>query len=577
MNQETIIKELRSWMKAENTDFLLLNATDEYLNEYISLEENSRYYITGFTGSTGDVLVTQNNVYLFVDGRYHLQSDDECNKKIITVVKVGIDKSLQAAIIETILELSESNQSLGIVSCKISFSSFKNLKKAVLEKEIRIKEFDLDPVEKFYKNNDTAQTTKLRAISEEISGVAAAKKLQQVINKLSEQDLNALILTKLEEIAYLTNLRGNEIPFSSSFKSKAIIYNGKCTIFCEPEKISEEIKSDLKGSFEFEKSELFNEYLKSLSDKRQINVAFNPVSCNLLTYRQLESIGFNLVEIDLTPIAEMKSVKNPAEIRHMQECFRKTDIVVSRAITWLNQNLEKGVKVSEKDLAEKVKQLFCEEGAFSLSFGVIAASGRNTAFIHYTNPNPEKQIQNGELVLLDCGGYFEGGYATDITRTFLAGNTDKDLSKEKEVYTRVLKAFLNALHCLITKNTTGFDVDKKARDIIDEFEDKAFKFAHGTGHGVGIAVHEAPPRISPAEASRTELKEGMVFTIEPGIYNCDWGGVRLENTVTVVKENNQLKIKTLGRKSFDEKLIDYNLLSKQETKWLKDYQKKALG
>ena len=164
--------------------------------------------------------------------------------------------------------------------------------------------------------------------------------------------------------------------------------------------------------------------------------------------------------------------------------------------------------------------------------------------------------------MLDCGGYYEGGYATDITRTFLAGNDAKSDSLQKRVYTTVLKAFLNAYHLDIDEYTTGFDIDQKARSIIEENKPEGFLFSHGTGHGVGISVHEYPPSISPGELSKKPLKEGMCFTIEPGIYNDDWGGVRLENTVFLSKINGILKLQSLSKVSFDEKLIDFDMFSR---------------
>ncbi|HBG49314.1 MAG TPA: hypothetical protein DDW90_07410 [Cyanobacteria bacterium UBA9971] len=295
---------------------------------------------------------------------------------------------------------------------------------------------------------------------------------------------------------------------------------------------------------------------------------------NLSDCRKLERLNHKLIEVKESPIAQMKAVKNKQELEHFRECFLKTDIVVNRAICWLNQNLEKEISISEKDFSDKVKSLFFEEGAVGLSFETIAASGKNTAFIHYTKADPEKIIKSGELVLLDCGGYFEGGYATDITRTFLAGGLRAEAGKkQKEIYTRVLKAFLYGINFELEENTTGFDIDKKVRNLINQDKPEGFNFSHGTGHGVGISVHESPPRLGPSETSKTKLLSGMVFTIEPGLYCEDFGGVRIENTVTL-SEN---KIKSLTKAKLDDNLINYELLTEQEKVWLENYQKQSIG
>ncbi|MFH0703147.1 MAG: M24 family metallopeptidase [bacterium] len=556
INHKVIIDKLRLFMKSKNLDFFIVNSTDEYLNEYVDLSENSRYILTGFSGSTGNALVTRENIFLFVDGRYHLQADNETDKNLITVVKLGINTSFQAALSEKITELSQPNQKIGFVSSKISYFCFKELSKTFSDKNFECCEFEYDPI--LNECRSTPYTHPVRHISTEYTGLTAEEKLNLTIKELDNADI--LVLTKLDEIAYITNLRGNEIPYNSTFKAKAIINKNqnKCLIFTDLEKITKDIQAKLGKIFEFRQENTFIDYLnKNLSLDLPVNIDFNPYSTSLYIYRQLENTKNNLVEFTTNPISEMKSVKNNAELNHIQLCFKKTDIVINRAISWLNQNLEKKAKISEKDFADKVKILFLEEGACDLSFETIAASGKNTAFIHYTNPDPQKYIEMGELVLLDCGAYFEGGYATDVTRTFLAGGTKASPDpKAKQIYTKVLKALLYGLNMEIDENTTGFDIDKAVREILTKDIDESFKFSHGTGHGIGILVHEAPPRLGASDICKTKLKPGMCFTIEPGLYNDDWGGVRLENTVTIVKDNSKMKIKSLTNCKFDENLIN---------------------
>ena len=177
-------------------------------------------------------------------------------------------------------------------------------------------------------------------------------------------------------------------------------------------------------------------------------------------------------------------------------------------------------------------------------------------------------------MLLDCGGHFEGGYSTDITRTFVKGVPS---AMQKKVYTTVLKMFLNAYHYPVTNRTTGFTLDAVARKIHRQSGLKDFNFNHGLGHGVGINVHENPPTISCSAAGRRVLKKNMVFTIEPGLYKAGFGGVRLENSVYLTEKNGKLKIESLSCVPFQKEAVDFSLLNAQEKKWLEQWNNKAFG
>lgn len=548
-----MLNKLRTFMNNESIKLFLVSSTDEYLSEYVSLEKNSRYLITGFSGSTGDALVTKENVFLFVDGRYHLQAEKETDPEVVTVVKVGLDKSPTKALYEKLTELTQHGDKIGIVATKTRCSGFKELQKIFEEKpDIIIAEYEFDPV---LPEQERDKPKKLKYVPPEIAGKTRRDKLEQVKKYKHDNDIDLLLVTNPEEIAYLTNLRGMEIPFSSSFRARAAIYRGKLHVFREENKLSK--------------------FLENISPK---NVYFSPGTTTLSVYRKVEKLSDKLVEVKESYISELKSIKNHAELAYMKECFTKADIVMNRISCWLYQNLEKGIPITEKDLSDKIKSFFHEEGATGLSFEPITASEKNTAIIHYTKPNPEKQINIGDLVLIDCGAYFEYGYATDQTRTILAGGSAAKASKlQKHVYTAVLKALLSGLKLEINENTTGFDLDKRVREVVEANKPEGFSFSHATGHGIGLPVHEAPPRIGPAEASKVPLKPGMCFTIEPGLYCDEAGGVRLENTVTLVEENAKRKIKTLTRAGFDENLIDYSMLTEQEKTWLDEYNKQKAG
>lgn len=263
-------------------------------------------------------------------------------------------------------------------------------------------------------------------------------------------------------------------------------------------------------------------------------------------------------------IKEMKAIKNEAEIAHFKKNFERTDKVVNKAF-----ELVKSTKnLTELELSNEVEKEYLKQGAKQLSFKTILAAGSNSSVIHYSHPSDKVKIKEGDFVLLDCGGHFEGGYSTDITRTFIKGEPSY---LQKKVYTTVLKMFLNAYNYNVTNRTTGYTLDSAARKIHRQSGLSDFNFNHGLGHGVGINVHENPPTISCGTSGKRVLKENMVFTIEPGLYKAGFGGVRLENTVYLTKKEGKLKIQSFSHVPFQENAIDYNLLTNQEKDWLKQW------
>ncbi len=580
-NTEKILKRFQTFLKKEKLDLFVVNSTDEYLSEYVDMQSNSRYLLTGFSGSAGDMIVTQEEAMLFIDGRYHLQAENEVNPELVSLIKVGLGTSPQRVLYEKLAELCGiNNTNIGIVSSKTSCAGFKELLKNLEGRQnIKIFEYEQDPIAKIAGIKEKTKTGGvLRYIPEEISGTTPENKLESVNKYKTENNIDLLLVADLANIAYLANLRGAEIPYSSCFKAKSVIFRGKAYIFTDLNNLPVEIIDNFSEKFVFQQEKDFEGFIKNLSKEQVANVYYHPGSTTLAVFRKVEKLADKVVEIKESFISSLKAIKTRQEMGYMAECYLKTDIVVNRVICWLNQNLESGEKISEKDFSEKVKSLFKEEGAVGLSFEPITASGKNTAFIHYTHPDPEKAIKPGDFILLDCGAYFEGGYATDQTRTFLAGGgfaTAEEL--QKTVYTSVLKGFLHGLNLEIKENTTGYDLDNAVREVVDSCKPEGFSFSHATGHGVGIPVHEDPPRIGPSESSKIPLKAGMVFTIEPGLYNESYGGVRIENTVTAVKEDGSIKIRTLTKAPLDENLINYDMLTEQEKIWLKDYNRFKIG
>ena len=477
-------------------DYLLVNATNEYLVEYPSLSENARYTLTGFSGSTGDALLAQDKIYLFVDGRYHTQADMEA-KEGVTVVKLQLGQKQD----DEIKKLIKPDKVLGIVSKKVSQSRLEGFK------GINIKLLDKDPI---------------NAHTEPHNEVPSKADEPKVLNT------KPAYFSNLEEVSYLTGMR----DFSKDNSAK----------------IWQKLFVDEKGQRLFEDSKDAEEFLKNyegelLVDKTTIN-----------------AYDYSLIKHPIhrpSPVKTMKAVKSDKEIEAYKKAFERTD----KAVAAIREYIESNDNLSEYDISSRLREEFIKHGAKSLSFNSIVAINQNSALAHYAKNSKDVILKDGSLVLIDCGAYYESGLATDITRVFVKG---KPSDLQKQVYTTVLKAFLNAFHSNLK---TGFEIDTLAHSILDNAVE-GFTFGHGLGHGIGINVHEAPPNLSQNEIAKTEIQDNMTFTIEPGLYNPKHFGVRLENSC--YKKDG--KIHSFVKMGYEGKLIDLNLLSEQEKEWLKEFE-----
>ena len=512
---------LREFLKTERLDALLVNSTNEFLVEYNSLSENSRYTLTGFSGSTGDAVVTADKIYLFVDGRYHIQADEEVNHDFVTVVKLQSGETFNSALFERLPKGSV----LGVVAKKNSQFRVENF-----EKNYTVKLLDVDPLEKVADTKDE----RIEDIPFKFTGKKSEEKISELRKNLAEND--AILVSNLEEVSYLFNKRDFSTPFSSKILRRAIIFPDRAELFSRTD-------------YEKFQSALLSVKGRVFVDKKSVNA------------RDFALIKDKAVEFEKSPIAWMKSVKTEAEIEHYKDCFARTDMAV-RAI---RDYIENNDGISEFDIAQKLEEYFYKFGAKSLSFNSIVAKDKNSALAHYSKSSKDEIIQDGSLVLIDCGAYYGGGLATDITRVLVKGEPSE---LQKRVYTTVLKAFLTAFNTPVTAGVTGVELDKKAREIFDQNPIDGFVFNHGLGHGIGVSVHEYPPNLSSNELAKVELKENMCFTIEPGLYRENFFGVRLENSCYLKDE----KIQSFVKMNYEKKLIDFSALTEQELAWLKDFE-----
>lgn len=610
-----VLAAIRSEMNQEKLDILLVPCTDKYLNEYVPLYDNPRYFASGFSGSAGDMIITQEKAYLIADGRYHTQAEQETNPDLITLLKLPLSESPEDRIIKTIAALVNDGAShqkktiaLGFDGQRISVAQLRNLQNQLKSLPIHwhptSRNLVLDNLPTMEK---PPPPYPIRKLDIQLTGKESQEKLQELSREMKEKKLDAYFISRLEEIAYLTNLRGFEIPYNLTYKAFAYFIQWDhlfhLFVFTDTKKIpksiqkkSSQVISYIPSTYLFEGlqwliktktpaalkenkttgiqnilSIVQSSEWKDFFNQKEMTLGYDHHSLNYSVYTILEKLmekrgGLTHVS---SLIAPKKAIKTTAEIHGMKYSFARSDRMFRKLIKWVNECMIEEEKISEKDISDKVFELFNENGALALSFQTIAASGTNSAMIHYTNADPEKWIKPGDLILLDAGAYFENGLATDCTRTFIAGGDKvQPTLEQKRIYTMVLQASLSSLMSIFPYSTPSGYLDAFTRKTLYQHK---LDFNHGTGHGVGINVHESPPRIRPGSVDK--LQPNMVFSIEPGIYIEGWGGVRIENIVVVRQHQDDpdwLYLEILTKAPLDNNLIDWENLTQEEIQFIKN-------
>ena len=358
-----------------------------------------------------------------------------------------------------------------------------------------------------------------------INSSLSIEKIQSYLYEYLPEDI---VITNLEEVSYLTGYRDFSKDCSSKIWAKLVINNNDIILFTD--------------------NEACETYLKNFDGELIVDKA----SINAWDYSLIKQPVHKKSEIKL-----LKSIKTDSEIEAYKKAFERTD----KAVLAIRNYIESNDNLSEYDIASKLREEFIHYGAKSLSFNSIVAINQNSALAHYSKNAKDVILNDGDLVLIDCGAYYEDGLATDITRVFVKGSPSE---LQKQVYTTVLKTFLNAYHL---NAKTGFEHDELAHKLLDNAI-SGFVFSHGLGHGIGINVHEAPPALNQSEIAHTEIKDNMTFTIEPGLYNPEHFGVRLENSC-YRKNGKNCSFVQMG---YEGKLINHSLLTEQEQEWLKEFE-----
>lgn len=565
---------LRDRMKSRGIDALLVRATDAYLNEYVPEDESLRAFITGFTGSMGDALLTLDRAILFVDGRYTLQAEQEAPD--FERVEVPLGKPIEAAWIEAMGQIADQGvRVLGVETDRVPVSTMQDLRAACQTKGMEIVPTLPSLVGELRAEMLGATKSskgKVWTVDPSLSGRSVKDRIELAAAAMDHAGVDGFVVIPLDELAWIANLRGDHFPYQATFRAQAAVLRDQVLLAADPKTLQKNQvpESQLRWVGE---GRLVAAIREQMATGKTLTLGYAPGSTPESVRAELAEAGVRLVAMD-SPFAAVRTHKTAAELQHMAHAFARADDVVKKLQAWLSGGVSRGESITEADVAAKVKQLFKRSGAWGLSFKVIPAVGAHGAVIHYSKPDANTPIRAGDMFLLDTGGYYEGGYATDLTRTFLVGRGAVQASAEqKKIFTLVLKGAIAGMSARLPKGTLGEQLDAIVRDPIWR---AGYNYAHGTGHGVGVNVHEFPPRVAPGV--RWPLQIGHVFSIEPGIYLNGFGGVRIENLVTLVQDPqdaNFMRVRPLTFSPLDARLIERSMLTAHEKAFLKWFAEQA--
>lgn len=557
------VAAVRELMRAQGIDAVIVRSTDRYLNEYVPLEESTRAWLTGFTGSMGDALLTLDQAWLAVDGRYYLQGDQETAGTPFTVERVPLGASIRTSLFGLVKKVALAG------ARRIAYEPDRFALKELDELAALLQPTGAELVPTRPSLIEQARgpveepERPIRGVDEAAVGLTVADKVARAREALERHDVQAFVVQHLDELAWVTNLRGDDFPYQATFRGVGLLTREAVLLAAAPSRIPADVLAARGAALRLVDPADWSAALPAGG-----RVGYDPDAVTADVVQTIRARGATPVPMP-SPLSALKAKKNEAELRAMRAAFARADAVVEAAQAYVHARVDAGEPVTEADLAAEVERLFRASGATGLSFKVIAAAGKNGAIIHYGTPDPERVIREGELVLLDTGAYYAEGYATDLTRTFLAGSRATATPEQKRYFTLVLKGAIAGMSARLPVGARGDQLDAITRAPLWA---AGLDFNHGTGHGVGINVHEFPPRVSPNGGAK--LEEGHVFSIEPGVYLPEFGGVRIENLVTLAPAPGLpgfLDVVPLTTSLLDERLFDQELLTDAERAWLANY------
>ena len=573
-NPREKLAALRHEMATHGLDGFFVPRVDEFQGEYVPARAARLEWICGFTGSAGHAVVLKDKAAFFTDGRYTIQARDEVDAKDFEIYSVSEGQlptpTLSAgAWIEKNLP---AGAKFGIDPWIHTPNDVKRLRDTVEKAGGTLVFVDSNPLDAAWKDQPDAPLTPAVAHPLKYAGKSSEEKRRDLAKALSEKDANALAITLPEEICWLLNIRGGDVPCTPFTLSYALAHqDGTIDWFIDARKVPEDTKEWVGKDVRLHGLAEFSTYLALLAGQKK-KIWLDPAAAPVKA-QDIISLNGGTVYAERSPLQLMKAIKNETEIKGTIAAHIRDGAALTRFIAAISKQgaAAKFDEISASDLLEKIRAE--GENFRGLSFDTISGAGGNGAIVHYrSTPRTNKPLTAGPIYLVDSGAQYLDG-TTDVTRTLCVDNVTPEM---RDHVTRVLKGHIQVAMSIFPEGTTGDKLDVKARAALKEV---GLDYAHGTGHGVGsyLSVHEGPCGISP-RSTTVPLLPGMVISNEPGYYKEGAYGIRIENLVTVIdtgKKDAEGKrlfgFRTLTLAPIDRNLIEPALLTAEERQWLNDY------
>ena len=563
------IISLRKSMKSNGLDAYIIPSNDIHQSEYVADHWKCREWISGFTGSAGTIVITDTSADLWTDSRYFLQADAELADTEISLCKP--QNRFAPEHIEKLTNQLPEGSVVGIDGDVCMIGQFERYQKILQKSKIELNTSH-DLFDEVWTDRPTAPSDPIFVHDIVYAGKSCADKLTDIRSEMKDKGVDHHLVTTLDDIAWIFNIRGTDVEFNPVAVAFAMISTTNCTLFIDHSKVSKEIETSLQeAGVNLKSYDDITATLTSIPSDDVILVDRSSCAVNLYNAIQCK------IKSGDTISTAMKGRKNEVELGHISNAMAKDGAALANTFYWMEQAVKNGETISEADVADKLAHYRSKmEGYQGESFPAIVGYRGNGAIIHY-RPMHETcaDLRPESIILIDSGGQYLDG-TTDITRTIALGTPSKE---EKRNFTLVLKGMIGLSKMTFPKGTAGAQLDTIARMHLWE---SGLNYGHGTGHGVGffLNVHEGPQGISGLSSARgrTPLEVGMITSNEPGYYKEGAYGIRVENLIATVPSDHEgfLEFDTLTLYPMDIKMIDEAIFSKSEKAWLNNYHYKVL-
>ncbi|EOW9213901.1 aminopeptidase P family protein [Vibrio cholerae] len=562
------LADFRHWLHTQQLDAFIVPHEDEYLGEYVPEHNERLHWLTGFTGSAGAATVTVSGAAIFVDGRYTVQVRKQVSSELFEYCHL-----IEQPYLDWLVTQLPAGAKVGY-DPRMHRGSWLTQAQKQLAGKINLCAVSSNPIDVLWQDRPVPAASEMRLMPLDRVGQSSLEKRQSIASTLRDKNADCVVLTELDSIAWLLNIRGLDVSRLPVLLSHAIVHNDSSVdFFFDPARLATDFDTHVAGTVRVHHPDQLEAQLHQLSGRR---VMLDSATSNAWFTLTLQNAGAELLN-EADPCLLPKAAKNSTEIAGMRACHIRDGAAMVQFLAWLDNEVANGRLHNEAELADRLEAFRRQDPTLvDLSFDTISAAGTNAAMCHYNHQNqPEPgQLSMDSLYLVDSGGQYLDG-TTDITRTVAIGEVSAEM---KQQFTLVLKGHIALARARFPKGTTGSQLDVLARQHLWA---QGYDYDHGTGHGVGhfLSVHEGPQRIAKVHNS-VALRAGMVLSNEPGYYRADAFGIRIENLELVTEFATQGDFSVLGFESLtrcpiDKRAIEVNLLTKPELHWLNQYHQKV--